>query len=75
MARARRRAARAAAPTATRITVDQFAEVTMSALIRALERRPGPKVLGPIIYGFIYFPQGMPGEIVGPRGGIEGVNR
>jgi hypothetical protein len=51
-----------------RITVDEFAEVTFSAILRALETRklrPG----GPIIYGIIWFPEAFHGgEIVGPGG-------
>jgi hypothetical protein len=51
-----------------RITVDEFAEVTFAAVLRALEnRRLVPR--GPIIYGIIWFPEPLSGAEAGRLGG------
>jgi hypothetical protein len=51
------------------ISVDDFAEATFKAVMRAAEARklePGDDrqklILGPIIYGIIWWPEGFPGE-------------
>ena len=49
-----------------RISVDEFAEVTFNAILRALEARKIPP-RGPIIYGIIWFPESLPGgEVMKP---------
>jgi len=54
-------------PKAAQITVDQFAETTFAAVLRALqtERQPGRLPLGPIIYGIIAFPEAFEGQLRG----------
>ena len=57
-------------PTPTKagqISVDQFAEATFAAVLRALqaERQPGRLPLGPIIYGIIAFPEAFEGQLRG----------
>jgi hypothetical protein len=50
-----------------KITFDQFTEVTLNAVLRAIEARRFPG--GPIIIGIIYNPQGLPGEVIGRQVG------
>ena len=45
-----------------RIGVEEFAEVTFNAVLRAVEAQKFPR--GPIIYGIIYMPEGLPGEVL-----------
>jgi hypothetical protein len=54
-------------PKAGQISVDQFAEATFAAVLRALqaERKPGRLPLGPIIYGIIAFPEAFEGQLRG----------
>jgi hypothetical protein len=47
-----------------RIGVEEFTEVTFNAVLRAIEAQKFPR--GPIIYGIIYVPEGLPGEVVQP---------
>jgi hypothetical protein len=49
---------------AGKITVEDFTEATFNAVLRAIEARKFPH--GPIIYGIVYMPQGLPGEIISP---------
>jgi hypothetical protein len=62
----------------SKITVGEFAEVTFSSVLRALEARDRKRPFGPILYGIIAWPDGFGfPEFVGP-GGIgerEGVSR
>ena len=42
------------------ITVEEFAETTMAAMLRAIDARERPKKFpfGPIIFGYIFWPEG-----------------
>jgi len=54
---------------AAQITVDEFAEVTVAAVLRGLEARRNPDLrLGPIVYGIIAWPEGLPEQVATPRG-------
>jgi hypothetical protein len=57
-------------PSVSRISVDDFAEATFSAVLRALDAREqaateqkAAVAVGPIIYGIIAWPQGIPGDL------------
>ena len=52
-----------------KISVDEFAEVTFNAILRALEARKIPPK-GPIIFGIIWFPETLPGGEVVKSGAI-----
>jgi hypothetical protein len=45
-----------------RIGVEEFTEVTFNAVLRAVEAQKFPR--GPIIYGIIYMPEGLPAEAI-----------
>ena len=61
----------------SRISVEDFAEATFSSVLRAIEARPqsGRKFpFGPIIYGIIWYPEGLegvPGQVFQPGPGME----
>jgi hypothetical protein len=61
---------------AARITVDEFAEVATKAFLRALDARKEPKrPFGPIIFGYIFWPEGgFPGGFES-FGAFEGEGR
>jgi len=44
---------------ASSITIEEFTEVTLGAVLRALEARKLPR--GPIIIGIIWMPEGLRG--------------
>lgn len=59
------------------ISVEQFAEATFSAVLRALDTRAKQSpaeaaiksaAVGPIIYGIIAWPEGFPSELSAPQG-------
>lgn len=49
------------------VSVEQFTEVTFNAVLRAIDAQKFPH--GPIIYGIIYMPQGVPEAVVTPSVG------
>jgi hypothetical protein len=45
----------------SQVTLEEFTEVTLAAVARAIDRRKGPKIIpGPIIFGIIWWPEGGP---------------
>ncbi len=64
----------AVAGATSRITVDEFAESTFAAITKAIDRRPTRPggIRGPIIFGIIYFPDGLPGDFGGNLPGSGG---
>jgi hypothetical protein len=48
---------------ATQLSLDEFTEATYNSILRAVEARKRP-FLGPIVFGFIWWPEGK-GEIFG----------
>jgi hypothetical protein len=52
----------------SQISVDEFAEATVAAVLRGLEARPRPDIrLGPIVYGIIAWPEGFPEQFGKPQ--------
>jgi hypothetical protein len=67
-------AAAARSTRATRIPLDEFTQLAFESVIRASELRklPPNRFPGPIIFGIIWWPQGLPspgGAIGSPRVG------
>jgi hypothetical protein len=59
-------------PQVSRISLEEFTEVTLNSVVRAMEARSRPDrkfPFGPIIFGIIWYPEsptGLPGEIIQP---------
>lgn len=58
----KKRTTKRAARTAKSITLEEFTTETYSAVLRAVELQGRKRFLGPVIFGFIWWPDGPDGR-------------